>query len=130
MFTTPEEVVAATPYEDVTIEQIRQAQFIIELYVGRVESEVDSARDKAILARATAAQTVYMRENPDMIYNQIHATMVNQGGQMTSFASDGLSPFIAPLAVIACKKLSWKKSRSISMGRTFQRPTRVEWVRD
>lgn len=128
MFTTPAEVMAQTPYTNVTLPQIHQAQYIIEMYVGRTESEVDSPRDKAILARATAAQTVYMRDNPDMIFNQIDAKTITQNGQMTVFGDE--SPFIAPLAKLACKKLSWRGSRSIKTGRWQQFQSRVEWVRD
>jgi hypothetical protein len=29
MFITPEEVMEATPYEDITVEEVRMAQFII-----------------------------------------------------------------------------------------------------
>lgn len=130
MFTTPQEVMAATPYTGITIEQVRQAQFVIEMYVGRTETEVDSARDKSILARAVAAQTVYMRDNPDITFNQIKATTISQGGRMTVFGNGDESPFIAPLAVLACKKLSWKQSRSVRTGRWRQQPVRTEWVRD
>lgn len=130
MFTTPQEVMAATPYEGVTINQVKQAQFVIEMYVGRTESEVDGARDRAILARAVAAQTVYMMDNPDITFNQIKATTISQGGRMTVFGNGDDTPFIAPLAVIACKKLSWRQSRSVRVGAMRQQPTRVEWVRD
>lgn len=133
MFITPTEVMAYTPYEDVTMEQVRQAQFIIELYVGRTEPEVDTPRDKALLARATAAQTVYMRDNPDIVFNQIKAQTVSQGGQMTVFDAKQDAPFIAPLAEIACRGLSWKNSRSIKVGATWQGgglSPRERWVRD
>lgn len=130
MFTTPDEVMAQTPYKDVTLAQVRQAQYVIEMYVGRVEAQVDGAMDKAILSRATAAQTVYMMDNPDIVFNQIKASSINAGGQMTTFNSSDDAPFIAPLAVIACKKLSWRGSRSIKTGRWRQLRTRIEWVRD
>lgn len=133
MFITPQEVMAVTPYEDVTLEQVRQAQFIIELYVGRTESEVDAPRDKSLLARATAAQCVYMRDNPDIVFNQVRAGMISQGGQMTQFDTKGDAPFIAPLAEIACRMLSWKNSRSIKVGAIRQDgglSPRERWVRD
>lgn len=123
MFTTPEEVMEVTPYENVTIEQVRQAQYVIETYVGRTESQIDSPKDLSILARATVAQTVYMRDNPDITFNQIKATTISQGGRMTTFVGDD-SPFIAPLAVLACKSLSWKKSRSVTVGSIWQRTDR------
>lgn len=129
MFITPQEVMANFPYTGVNMAHVKQAQFVIEMYVGRVESEIDTARDKAILARATGAQAVYMMDNPDITFNQINAAMVSSGGQMTQFR-DNVSPFIAPLAVLACKKLSWKGSRSVRTGQWHQRPNRIEWVRD
>lgn len=130
MFISPEEVMAQTPYTGITMEHVKQAQFVVEIYVGRIEAEVDGARDKSILARATAAQAVYMMDNPDITFNQIKATTISQGGRMTVFGNGDDTPFIAPLAVIACKKLSWKQSRSVRTGRWRQAPTRTEWVRD
>jgi hypothetical protein len=119
MYTTPDEVMASTPYTDVTIAQVKQAQFVVEVYTGRMESEVDGARDKGMLARATAAQVVYMRDNPDITFEQIAATSISRGDGMTVFSDANVSPFVAPLAVMACKHLSWKKSRSITIGKTF-----------
>lgn len=132
MFITPEEVMEITPYEGITLEQVRQAQFVIELYVGHSEAEITSPRDKALLSSAVAAQTVYMMDNPDITFNQIKATTVSQGGRMTTFAGDE-APFIAPLAVLACKGLSWKKTRSVRVGSIWQHQAvnpRELWVRD
>jgi hypothetical protein len=114
MYVMPEDVMAATGYTDVTTQQVLQAQFIIEIYSGRPESEVDNARDKEILARATAAQCVYMRDNTTVAFEQVAAKSMSRGDGQTTFAED--APFIAPLAVMACKHLSWKNSRSIKIG--------------
>jgi hypothetical protein len=116
MFVTPEEVMEVTPYEDVTMTEVRQAQFVIEIHVGRMESEVDNGRDKGLLARAVIAQVVYMRDNPEITFEQIGASYRGVGGDQVNFSPD--SPFIAPLAVMAGKHLSWKQSRSIKIGRT------------
>lgn len=132
MFVTAQEVMDVTPYDNVTLDQVRQAQYVIELYVGHVESEIDSPRDRAMLARAVVAQTVYMRDNPDITFNQIKASTISQGGRMTTFVGDD-APFIAPLAVLACKGLSWKKTRSVSVGAMWQHQSispRELWVRD
>lgn len=132
MFITPEQVMEVTPYTDVTFDEVRQAQWVIETYIGRTESEIDSPRDKATLARATAAQAVYMRDNPDITFNQIKASTISQGGRMTTFVGDD-APFIAPLAVLACKNLSWKKTRSVRVGSIWQGrglDPRELWVRD
>ena len=116
---------AVTPYTDVTMTQVMQAQFVIEVYTGRVESEINETRDKDMLARAVTAQCVYMRDNPDVTFEQIAAASISRGDGMTTFNGDGVSPFIAPLAVMACKHLSWKKSRSISIGKTIGREERM-----
>lgn len=121
MYTTPDEVMKMTPYVDVTIEQILQAQFVIEIYVGRTESEVNAGRDKEMLSRAVMAQVVYMRENPEVTFEQVSATSISRGDGQTVFGADGVAPFIAPLAVLACRHLSWKQSRSVRIGRMFGR---------
>lgn len=119
MYITPEEVMRVTPYEDVTIAQVQMAQFIMEAFTGRLESEVDSPRDKALLARAVAFQTVYMRENPDISFNQMKVGSQNRGDSSLTFR-DEYSPFVAPMAAMACNHLTWWNSRSIRVGQTFQ----------
>jgi hypothetical protein len=114
MYVMPEDVMASTGYADVTTQQVLQAQLVIEIYTGRSESEVDNARDKEILARATAAQCVYMRDNISVAFEQVAADSMSRGDGQTTFRDD--APFIAPLAVMACKHLSWKNSRSIKIG--------------
>jgi hypothetical protein len=130
MYVTSQEVMDVTPYTNVTNTEVLQAQFVIEIYTGRLEGEVDGARDKGLLARATIAQCVYMRENPEVTFEQIAATSISRGDGQTSFAQDGVSPFLAPLAVMACKHLSWKQSRSVHVGRMWQKLTRLDWSRD
>jgi hypothetical protein len=114
MYVMPEDVMNTTGYADVTTQQVLQAQLVIEIYTGRPESEVDNARDKEILARATAAQCVYMRDNTAVTFEQVSAASMSRGDGQTTFNTD--APFIAPLAVMACKHLSWKNSRSIKVG--------------
>lgn len=122
---------AVTPYTDVTMTQVMQAQFVIEIYTGRIESEINDSRDKEMLARAVIAQCVYMRDNPDVTFEQIAAASITRGDGMTSFVADGVSPFLAPLAVMACKHLSWKKSRSYKIGKTVgidERARIIYWM--
>lgn len=129
MFITAAEVMEVTPYTDVTNEEVRMAQLIVEVFTGRVESEVDGARDKGILSRAVALQTVYMRKNPEITFEQIGVSTIQTGGETTVFR-DSYSPFIAPMVIIACRELSWKRSRSVKFGRIFQRHQRTPWERD
>jgi hypothetical protein len=131
MYTTPDEVMAVTPYTDVTLPEVQQAQFVIEVYSGRTEGEIVNARDKAMLGRAVIAQTVYMRENPTVTFEQLAANTITRGDGMTVFDITKDSPFIAPLAVMACKHLSWKKSRSVTIGKTFgadERARALYWL--
>jgi hypothetical protein len=37
------------------------------------------------------------------------------------------SPFIAPLAVLAIKGLTWKKAKSVATGKIFQFPKITKW---
>jgi hypothetical protein len=130
MYVTPDEVMEVTPYTDVTMEQVRQAQMVIEIYTGRLEGEVDGARDKGLLARAVTAQCVYMRENPAVTFEQVAASSLARGDGQTTFAKPGVDPFIAPLAAMACNHLSWKQTRSIHVGRMWQKITKRDWSRD
>lgn len=129
MFTTPEAIMETTPYTEVTLNQVKQAQLVIELVIGRTESEIDGARDKTILARVTTAQTIYMRDNPDITFEQIKVGSLSRGDGATSFVDD-YSPFVAPLAVLGIANLSWRKSRGIKVGRMNQRRAPVDWRRD
>lgn len=126
MYATTDEVMAATGYTNVTTAQVLQAQFVIEVYSGRMESEINDARDKGILARAVMAQTVYMRDNPEVTFEQIDAQSIARGDGQTVFrAGANDAPFIAPLAVMACKRLTWKQSRSVTVGKTVGRAERM-----
>lgn len=125
MFTTIEEVKELTGAE-VTQETIIMAQNIIEAFIGRDEIEVANAYDRALLAKATAYQSAYMFGDEARVFEQAAAIQVMQFGNMVSFAQNGVSPWIAPLAVIACTKLSWKRMRSIKTGSIYNEPVREE----
>lgn len=116
MFTTPEQVMESTPYTEVTMEQVRHAQLVVESFIGRSESDVSNPRDLGILNRATIFQTIYMRENPDITFNQIKFG----AGEGMSFRDD-YSPFIAPMTAMVCGSLSWVNTRAVKIGKTFQR---------
>lgn len=131
MLATKEKVMAVTPYDDITNQQVQMAQFIIELFVGRSESEVDSARDRARMSEAVIAQTVYMRNNPQISFEQVAASSIGSGDSAIAFkGGDFTSPWIAPLAVIATDHLSWRKARSVHTGRLNQRSRQIPWDRD
>jgi hypothetical protein len=128
MFTTTEKVKELTDY-DVTVEQVARAQAVIESFVGRIEVEVLDPIDLLLLERATAYQAAYMNSDESRVYEQAAITQIAQFGQSIMLANDGLSPWIAPLAKIACRRLSWQRMRSVKTGSIFHQPVPVgrEW---
>lgn len=116
MFTTVEATKRITGY-DVTLEVIYKAQAIVETYCGRVENDITLPRDKALLGRAVSYQAAYMKDNADTIFEQVSASTVRGADSTITYkGGDDVAPFVAPLAVLACKKLSWFKSRSVRTG--------------
>lgn len=131
MFTTIEQVKELTGY-DVEQEVITMAQNIIEAYVGKVEQQVQDPIDRMLLGKAVSYQSAYMRDNALMIFEQVATTYIAQFGQTMTFrGNDTATPFIAPLAVISCGKLSWKSNRSVKTGSMYDRgPTAYDWRRN
>lgn len=129
MFTTTQKIKEWTGIE-VTPEDIRHAQFIVETYIGRIEAEIDNAYDLALLARATTWQAVYMKDNANIVWEQIAVTQAGQNESVNTFDTDNLSPFMHRMAVQACSRLSWKKTRSVRTGPSVQRPAPVRWETD
>lgn len=118
MFISREQVQSITGYE-VDTALLSQAQSIIEVYVGKIEAEVDDAGDLALLGKATAYQAAYMKDNGPRVFEQAAVSQIGQFGQLVAFKNDGASPFVAPLAVMSCKNLTWRRSRSIRTGSWF-----------
>ena len=119
MFVTTNEVKNITGMT-VSNELVERAQYIIEAYVNRFESEVTNTTDIEVLKRATAYQSAYMLNNEDVVFEQVAVSTTTQNDSSTTFKSgDTTSPFIAPMSVIVCKKLSFMKSRSLKTGKIF-----------
>ena len=118
MFTTIERVRELTG-KDVSQETIIMAQNIIEAYTGKDEIEVTAANDRALLEKAVSYQSAYMHDDEAKVFEQIGANQIMQFGQMISFDPKSASPWVAPLAAMACKRLSWKGVRSIKTGPLF-----------
>lgn len=128
MFTTIEKTTELTGKE-VTQETIIMAQNIIEAYIGRDEIDVIDPTDRALLNKAVAYQAAYMFGDEARTFEQMNAVQVMQYGQMITFNNDGASPWVAPLAVLACKRLSWHRIRSIRTGALFPRePVSKGWA--
>lgn len=128
MFTTVEGVKDLTGYE-VDNATISIAQSIIEAYIGRDESLITDGNDLSLLEKATAYQSAYMVNDKAKVFEQISAQQIMQFGQMMTFKADEpAAPFVAPLAILACKRLSWKRLRSVKTGSIYYRPpVQNEW---
>lgn len=128
MFCTITDVKNYTGY-DVTAAIISQAQALIETYVGRSEVDVDSPRDEELLGKATAYQAAYMRDNFDRTFQQVAVSQVIQNNNVITYkAGDETSPWLAPLAKLACKGLSWRKSRAVQIGKTLPPKQLPGWL--
>ena len=109
MFTTVEEVKDITG-KNVDANLIQRAQYAVEAYIGRFEAEISDVNDTEILKRATAYQAAYMVNNEDVVFEQMALSTTGQNDAYASFRKDDdSSPFIAPMAVMICKKLSFIK---------------------
>jgi hypothetical protein len=127
MFTSVENTRALTGY-DVTLDLVNQAQGIIESYLGKTEAEIESPDDLTIIGRATAYQAAYMKVNSVTVYEQIAVRSIAQADGGVVVDRDMISPWIAPLAFIALKAVSWKGSRSIKTGPINDRPSELsDW---
>lgn len=111
----------------VTTDLLHQAQAIIETFVGRTEARITDPDDLALMANAVAYQAAYMVDNGDTVFEQISFIQLSTGDSSMTFDDD--SPFIAPLAKMAARQLTWKRSRSVSVGPVFNRNLDSEWER-
>jgi len=114
----------------VTDVEITRAQFIIELFadvsVDGATAQMVSTKNLRLLKFATAYQTVWMQEHPDVFTNV----------DITSFSEDGLSTtqahvnaaILAPLAKRSIDRLTWRRTnRSIRIGRKLNPAFQYQW---
>jgi hypothetical protein len=128
MFTTITEVKTITG-KIVKADLVQRAQYAIEAYIGKFESEVINTTDLEILKRAVAYQAAYMVNNEDVVFEQMAVSTTSQNDSSTTFKStDKTSPFIAPMAVMMCAKLSFVKSRSIKTGKIAPTISYPVWI--
>lgn len=118
MFTTVDEVKELTDY-DVDVALIGRAQAIVESYIGRVEVQIENGYDLMLLGRATAYQAAYMKDNADTVFEQVALIQISQLGQAMTLRQDGATPWVAPLTVLTCQRLSWNRMRSVKTGSIF-----------
>lgn len=129
MLSTVNSVKEYTGYE-VSLDLIKRAQAIVEIFVGKDEIDVEDPSDLLLLDKMTSYQTAYMLENEEIVYKQIASNSVNTGGSIQNFDTKMIAPYLAPLTVLAAKGLSWNKSKSFKTGRIFQRAAKSIWRND
>jgi hypothetical protein len=128
MFTTITEVKTITG-KIVKADLVQRAQYAIEAYIGKFESEVTDTTDIEILKRAVAYQAAYMVNNEDVVFEQMAVSTTTQNDSSTTFKmTDKTSPFISPMAVMMCAKLSFVKSRSIKTGKIKPTISYPVWI--
>jgi hypothetical protein len=89
----------------------------------------ENLKDIEILKRAVAYQSAYMENNEDIVYEQMAVSTTGQNDAYTTFRNnDTNSPWIAPLAVIVCGKLSFMKARSVYTGKNALRYKTTDWT--
>jgi hypothetical protein len=126
MLSTVNSVREYTGYES-TLELIKRAQAIIEIFIGKDEIEIENPADLLLLDKMVAYQTAYMIENEDIVFKQAALTSQGQTDALVNFDTRMLSPFIAPLAVMASSGLSFNRSRSYKTGKIFQFQKITKW---
>lgn len=128
MFTTITDVKTITG-KIVKADLVQRAQYAIEAYIGKFEADVTNTKDLEILKRAVAYQSAYMLNNEDIVFEQMAVSTTMQNDASTTFKQgDTVSPFIAPLAVMICGKLSFFKSRSIKTGKIVSDEIYPDWI--
>lgn len=109
---------------------VTRSQYVVETYIGKLEAEVTKTRDIELLKRAISYQCAYMVDNEDIVYEQMSVSTTGQNDAYTTFRNnDKASPWIAPLAVMACSKLSFVRSRSVHTGKMSQLPDVLDWTK-
>ena len=114
---------------DVSLDLIKRAQGIVEIYIGRDEIDILDPADLLLLDKITSYQAAYMLDNEEIIYKQIALNSAGSGDTLQNYDIKMSSPWMAPLAVLASKGLTWKRSKSFRTGRIFQLPARIDWKR-
>ena len=126
MLSTINSVRNYTGYET-SLDLIKRAQAIIEIFIGKDEIDIENPSDLLLLDKMVSYQTAYMLENEDLVFKQIASSSVTASGSQQIFDTKMNAPYIAPLAVLASRGLSFKKTRSFRTGKIFQMPTIVKW---
>lgn len=106
-------------------EQIARGQAMVELYSNRGPDAFESlsTKDQRLIKRATAYQVAYMDAHPEL-FAQMDVAAQSQTDLSVSFRQDETAALIAPLARMALRGVSWRRSRSVRVKSTFEE----EWA--
>lgn len=104
---------------DVSLDTLRVAQGIIELAADRTYEDTPriKRRDLIRLQRAVAYQAKWLHEDPERLADaHVESERVGPGsGVQVTHRPDPASLVVAPLAMMALRRLSWKRSGTINV---------------
>lgn len=128
MFTTRESIKEVTGVE-VDQATLATAQMMIEAFIGRAELDVESSTDRNTLGRAVTFQAIYINGQSLDMLEQVALKASTIGATTTTFNTDMLAPLMSPWAVLTCKNLSWRGTRTVKTGRIFGKSSTsfTEW---
>ena len=112
----------------VNAELVARAQYAIEAYVGKFELDITKTKDVEIMRRAVSYQSAYMLNNEDIVFEQMAVSTTGQSDAYTTFKpGDTSAPFISPMAVMICSRLSFMKLRSVKTGKISEQIVASDW---
>lgn len=116
--TTPDAVAALTG-KTVTAEDIATASGILEAVTGTdltTEPLSYTTRDVRALRRAVSWQARYLADHPDLLSREGNLTGASTNGVSLSWGEGGsAASLVAPLARMALRGLSWRRSKTLRM---------------
>lgn len=79
------------------------------------------------MAKAVAYQAVYMMNDSDKVFEQVAVIQQAQMDGSVTLDRDKYAPFVAPLAWLTLKNVSWRRSRSVKTGPIFGHAAGTRW---
>lgn len=111
--------VTAYTGQTVTDPQVEQAQALIEVFADTTEDASDagniSPKNLRLLKLAVAYQTAWITQHPDAFTN-IDVSQVQQDGVVATMQHNN-ALVLAPMAKRCIDRLSWRRTRSLRIGR-------------
>lgn len=113
----------------VKTDAIKQASAVIEMFVGRpLDTDRLGTADQGFLKSAVIYQAAWMDSHPE-VFSTMNVASINQPDLGVRFRDDPDAHLIAPLARVALRRVSWRRSRSVSARSVFaNRDNTEKWV--